>query len=297
VSRPHLLLVDDSAAVLAYETAALTGTYALSTASNGALALEKARELRPAAVLLDLSMPTMDGEEFLARVRDDDALRAVPVIVVSSEAARAEVCVRSGTAAAFVPKPVRAELLREVVARVLDERRRREQRGNLTALLVSVGSIELGLPIESIHRVLPQIATRPLPFGPSYLCELIELDDAPIAVLDLARRLGVEHSARLLDRKLVVVNHAALRFALCVDRVSEPDEFPAAALVDRALLGGDLLPSVLNAVASTPNGSLPIVHPGALLSHATLRQLPAALAAARAAPAGGVPKDAMRIDR
>src|SRR6185436_7805594 len=85
VSLPHLLLVDDSEAILAFERAALSSHYAVSTALNGAEALEKVRQIRPAAVLLDLSMPEMDGDEVLRRMKADRELSYIPVVVVSSE--------------------------------------------------------------------------------------------------------------------------------------------------------------------------------------------------------------------
>src|SRR4051812_49619253 len=83
VSLPHLLLVDDSESVLAFEKAALAGHYVVSTAVNGREALTKVAQLRPAAVLLDLSMPEMDGDEVLAQMQQDPQLAGIPVIIVS----------------------------------------------------------------------------------------------------------------------------------------------------------------------------------------------------------------------
>ena len=51
MSLPHLLLVDDSEAVLAFEKAALTGHYAISTAMTGREALAKAPQIDPVDVL------------------------------------------------------------------------------------------------------------------------------------------------------------------------------------------------------------------------------------------------------
>ncbi|HYZ90574.1 MAG TPA: response regulator, partial [Myxococcales bacterium] len=123
MSLSHLLLVDDSEAVLAFEKAALSGHYQVSTAANGREALVKLLELKPAAVLLDLSMPEMDGDEVLARMRADPQLTRIPVIIVSSEKQRAEACLRAG-ARAFLAKPVRAQDLLPLVDRVLAECRR-----------------------------------------------------------------------------------------------------------------------------------------------------------------------------
>ncbi len=279
MSLPHLLLVDDSEAVLAFERAALSGHYAISTATNGRDALAKAPQLRPAAILLDLSMPEMDGDEVLTRLQQDPGLRRVPVIIVSSEHQRAEECLRHG-AKAFLPKPIRAQELLPLVDRVLEQARAEERVGNLAALFVSVGKIELGFPLECVESVLHQAATRPLPMGPAYLQQLLDLHGDPVAVLDLARRLGVEHAQAVADRKLVVVRRDGARLAVCVDGVRDPEELAQAELTPRERLGGTehgALQDALVAVARTSRGPVPIVDPRALVSRELLRKLASGL--------------------
>ena len=89
MSLPALLLVDDSEAVLAFGRAALSGHYQIHTAQSGVEALAKLGRLRPAAVLLDLSMPQMDGDEVLARMQRVPELAQIPVVILASEKARA----------------------------------------------------------------------------------------------------------------------------------------------------------------------------------------------------------------
>jgi CheY-like chemotaxis protein/chemotaxis signal transduction protein len=281
MSLPHLLLVDDSEAVLAFEQAALGGHYAISTALTGREALDKLPQLQPAAVLLDLSMPQMDGDEVLQAMQRDPALKQIPVIIVSSEKQRAEACMKHG-ARAFLAKPVRAQDLLPLVERVLAQARDEARAGSLAALFVSAGAVEVGLPLKSVNAVLHQTATRPLPLGPAYLSELIELHGEPVAVLDLPARLGTRHARPLIDRKLVVVEHERVRLALCVDDVRDPEELDALKLTPREKLGGSehgALREALLAVASTARGPLPIVEPGALLSRELLRKLAAGLRA------------------
>ncbi len=59
-------------------------------AENGATAVRMARAARPAAVLLDLVMPGMDGLETLAALGREDATKDVPIIMVSELARGAE---------------------------------------------------------------------------------------------------------------------------------------------------------------------------------------------------------------
>ena len=59
--------------------------YSVETANNGRDALAKVAAKRPAAILLDLMMPEMDGFEFLARLRSTPDGAGIPVIVVTAK--------------------------------------------------------------------------------------------------------------------------------------------------------------------------------------------------------------------
>jgi CheY-like chemotaxis protein len=279
MSLPQLLLVDDSEAVLAFEKAALSRHYDVRTATTGREALERLGEEQPAAVLLDLSMPEMDGDEVLSQMQADERLRRVPVIIVSSETQRERECLAGG-AKAFMAKPVRAPELLSLVGRVIDDARREARTGNLAALFVTAGIIELGLPLDCVRIVLHQTATRPLPLGPAYLSEMLDLWGEPVGVLDLPRRLGQDHATPIVERKLVVVDCGGAPLALCVDGVRDPEELAAAEITPRAKLAGARhgpLQESLLAVVKTQRGPLPIVDPRALLSHELLRKLAVAL--------------------
>ena len=90
--------------------------YEVLVAKNGQEALARARERRPAVVLLDLFMPVMDGVEFRRRQLQDPELADIPVVVVS---AAADVEDRLGAlgATGLLEKPLQIEQLFEVVAR------------------------------------------------------------------------------------------------------------------------------------------------------------------------------------
>lgn len=82
---PTLLLVDDLALGLAALEGALTGQgYRLETARSGPEALERAAELTPDLILLDVMMPKMDGFEVCRRLRASERLAEIPVIMVTS---------------------------------------------------------------------------------------------------------------------------------------------------------------------------------------------------------------------
>ena len=284
MSLPHLLLVDDSEAILAFERAALSSHYAISTALTGAEALEKVRQVRPAAVLLDLSMPEMDGDEVLRRMRADPELSAIPIIVVSSERHRERDCMRAG-ADAFLAKPIRAPELSALVGEVLQRSRERAREGSLRVLFVKVGGFAFGLPLESVDSAVQLPLTQPIPAGPSYLAEYVEIYGEPLCVMDLAARLGVEPGVPVLEQKLVVIRNEEQKLALKVGRVEDPEELPRDAVVLRSKLGGALdgpLKDLLVAMVHGSRGALPVLDPRALLQRSLWRQLPELVALQRA---------------
>ena len=82
----RILLVDDDADVREALVENLEqASYEVACASDGEEALKYLRlNPPPAAILLDLFMPVMDGWEFLKRVTGDSRLAAVPVVVVTA---------------------------------------------------------------------------------------------------------------------------------------------------------------------------------------------------------------------
>jgi CheY-like chemotaxis protein len=81
-----ILLVDDNSDVLEVIGVILeTDGYTVATARNGADALDQLHAgLAPQLIILDLSMPVMDGWEFRDRQLADPALRDIPTIVYSA---------------------------------------------------------------------------------------------------------------------------------------------------------------------------------------------------------------------
>ena len=60
--------------------------FEVTGASGGVEGLSKIREIHPDLVLLDLMMPDMDGWEVYQQIKADEALRSIPVIVVTAKA-------------------------------------------------------------------------------------------------------------------------------------------------------------------------------------------------------------------
>jgi len=107
-----ILLVEDNLDVLDVTRVLLESEgYAVATAVNGADALALLRAgLRPCLIVLDLSMPVMDGFEFRDEQRADPELRAIPTIVYSAIGPSDDAIVALGVDGAFAkggdPEPM-----------------------------------------------------------------------------------------------------------------------------------------------------------------------------------------------
>jgi signal transduction histidine kinase len=102
--------------------------YAVAIAINGQEALEKLRAEAFDLVLLDIMMPKMDGYELLQRLKADDALRHIPVIMISalSEMDSVVRCIEMG-AEDYLPKPFNPILLKARIGACLEKKRARDR--------------------------------------------------------------------------------------------------------------------------------------------------------------------------
>ena len=81
-----LAVVEDNADNRLLLQAILDGLYDLVEYENGSDALAGLNAGLPDLVLLDISLPGMDGNEILARIRADEKLRRLPVIALTAHA-------------------------------------------------------------------------------------------------------------------------------------------------------------------------------------------------------------------
>ena len=81
---PHILVVDDDPTAREVIGCWLEGAgYSVVTASGGREGLRLARELRPAAITLDVIMPDLDGWTVLAAIKGDPTLADIPVVLMT----------------------------------------------------------------------------------------------------------------------------------------------------------------------------------------------------------------------
>ncbi len=106
VMKRRVLVVDDEIINREILGAMLSKSYEVSFAENGRQAMDAltASDADYSLVLLDLIMPVMDGFEVIRLCRSDEALRRIPIIVMTSEKTAEVRSIRMG-AADFITKP------------------------------------------------------------------------------------------------------------------------------------------------------------------------------------------------
>ena len=126
--RPTILVVDDTPANLSLLSNLLKGQYHITVANNGLKAIELATSKPPDLVLLDIMMPGMDGYETLSRIKSNEALTHIPVIMISAldDISSIVRCIEMG-AEDYIPKPFDPVLLRARVGASMERKRLRDQ--------------------------------------------------------------------------------------------------------------------------------------------------------------------------
>src|SRR5205814_6775323 len=81
---PVVLLVEDDARSIELLTLYLTAdNFRVSVARDGEAGLAMARRLLPAAIILDIRLPRLDGWNFLSQANTEPELASIPIVIVS----------------------------------------------------------------------------------------------------------------------------------------------------------------------------------------------------------------------
>ena len=121
--KHRILIVDDDtlyAEVLKIQLEK-TGAYEVKTVAHSQLAVAAAREFDPQLILLDIMMPGQDGGETAAQFAEDERLRDIPVVFLTSAVTHAEMAEKGGLVAGrrILAKPVGEQELVDTIQKYL----------------------------------------------------------------------------------------------------------------------------------------------------------------------------------
>jgi len=125
LTRAKILVVDDEPDYISTIQCRLEWChYKVITATDGQEGLDKAISEKPDLVLLDTSMPVMNGHEMLERLRKHPDLRDIPVIMVTALCDVQDIATASSYGVAdYVAKPFDFTQLMEKIANTLENRK------------------------------------------------------------------------------------------------------------------------------------------------------------------------------
>ncbi len=124
MSAVNILIVDDSETVreIIVKTLGMAGveTNEIHQAANGEEALQLLKDSWVDLVFSDINMPVMNGIEMIDRMKDDEVLKTIPIVVVTTEgsATRIEKLKERGITT-YIRKPFTPEDIRNVVEELL----------------------------------------------------------------------------------------------------------------------------------------------------------------------------------
>ena len=169
----RILVVDDTASnreLLARRLG--RDGHAVITAASGKEALRILATHECDLVLADILMPDMNGIELLGRLKSDDRLREIRVIMISGlrDADAVVRCIEAG-AEDYLQKPIDPVLLRARIAACLERSRWRErERRYLTQI-----EVEKQRADELLHAILPRQVVKRLANGEKVIADRIEI--------------------------------------------------------------------------------------------------------------------------
>ena len=84
-SKPHILLVEDDVFLSGiYQKKFEMEGYKVTAVDNGEKVLPEAKKKMPDIILLDILLPKMDGFTILSKLKEDEGLKNIPVILLTN---------------------------------------------------------------------------------------------------------------------------------------------------------------------------------------------------------------------
>ena len=97
--------------------------YNILQTKDGMEAMRLAREHHPDLILMDIQLPEVSGLEVTKWLKEDDALKSIPVVAITAFAMKGdEEKIRSGGCEGYIAKPISVTSFLETVARLVHHR-------------------------------------------------------------------------------------------------------------------------------------------------------------------------------
>jgi CheY-like chemotaxis protein len=124
-SAPLILIVEDNPDVTSYICSFMENDYRILTAENGKIGLKKTLDKYPDLVISDVMMPEMDGFELCQKIKSDERISHIPVILLTAKAdLESKIEGLEFGADDYVTKPFEADELKIRSKNLIEQRKR-----------------------------------------------------------------------------------------------------------------------------------------------------------------------------
>ncbi|MGN0233454.1 MAG: response regulator [Bacteroidaceae bacterium] len=201
--RKVVLVVEDNRDVAEYIGSQLSADYDVVYAINGEDGLQKATSLVPDIIVSDMMMPEMNGLEMCRRIRENEVVNHIPVIMVTAKITEEDKLqgLEAGVDV-YMPKPFNADELRIRVEKLQEMRRMLRQKymeaqaegRKMAEIKLSEDEMQSMKTMEKTDAFLNKITEQ--------ICSMLR-NYQLVSVATLSENLGM--NARQLHRKLTAV--------------------------------------------------------------------------------------------
>ena len=121
MEKQRILIVEDEESLLKLESILLTSKgYQVQGVANGKEALEAIKATPPDLVLLDIMLPEIDGFEVCQRIKENEATKHIPVIMLTAKKSREDMSRGEKVGADwYITKPFKSAMVIETIQRFL----------------------------------------------------------------------------------------------------------------------------------------------------------------------------------
>jgi signal transduction histidine kinase/ligand-binding sensor domain-containing protein/DNA-binding response OmpR family regulator len=211
---PVLLIVEDNHEMRAYLREHLDPEYQILEAKNGMIGFDLAAAKLPDLIISDVMMPGMDGFEFCAKIKSDEQTSHIPVILLTSRAAREDRITGFETGADdYIPKPFDIAELYARIKNLIGQRNQLRQRFSREAVFsvkdIAVTSMDEKFLNRAITVIEQQISNAD--FDVEDFIKIMAISRAHLyrklhaltgqSVKQFIRTIRLKYAAQLLSKK------------------------------------------------------------------------------------------------
>ena len=223
-NKPVILLVEDSEDFRFYLKDNLKASYSIVEASTGDEGWEKTLLLYPDLIVSDIMMPGMNGLEFCKKIKSDQRISHIPVILLTARSGEEQRLEGFEVGADdYIPKPFSVQILESRIRNLISLRQELNtlfsKKGSIKASDIQITSLDEQFLRRFISTIEQNIdnselsvidISRELGIGRSQFFRKVQMLTGK-SPLEVIRTIRLQHAAQLLEKSQLTVSEVAYK--------------------------------------------------------------------------------------